>query len=62
MDQVFLSYTFLESEISMKLLLTFLTITLFSFGASAEYNKKFSAEKCKVLYAMSDTLNTTFMS
>ena len=46
----------------MKIILTFLTIALFSFGASAEYNKKFTAEKCKVLYVMSDTLNTTFMS
>ena len=35
MDQVFLPYTFLESEISMKLLLTFLTIAFFSFGAGA---------------------------
>ena len=46
----------------MKIILTFLTIALFSFGASAEYNKKFTVEKCKVLYVMSDTLNTTFMS
>ena len=35
MDQVFLPYTFLKSEISMKILLTFLTIALFSFGTKA---------------------------
>ena len=35
MDQVFLQYTFLKSEISMKILLTFLTIALFSFGTKA---------------------------
>ncbi len=46
----------------MKLLLTFLTIALFSFGANAEYNKKFTAEKCQAIYdAMSDKLNTESM-
>ena len=35
MDQVFLPYTFLKSEISMKILLTFLTIALLSFGTKA---------------------------
>ena len=35
MDQVFLPYTFLKSEISMKILITFLTIALFSFGTKA---------------------------
>ena len=46
----------------MKLLLTFLTITLFSFGASSEYNKKFTAEKCNDIYALSDNLNTKLMN
>ena len=31
----------------MKLLLTFLTISLFSFGANAKYNAKLSKEACK---------------
>ena len=35
MDQIFLPYTFLKSEISMKILLIFLTIALFSFGTKA---------------------------
>ena len=35
MDQVFLPYTFLKSKISMKILITFLTIALFSFGTKA---------------------------
>ena len=35
MDQVFLPYTFLESEMIMKTLLTCLTIALFSFGTKA---------------------------
>ena len=35
MDQVFLPYTFLKSEISMKILITFLTIALFSFVTKA---------------------------
>ena len=35
MDQVFLPYTFLKSEIGMKILLIFLTIALFSFGTKA---------------------------
>ena len=36
----------------MKLLLTFLTMALFSFGTSAEYNKKFTAEKCPIRIAI----------
>ena len=36
----------------MKLLLTFLTISLFSFGASAEYNKKFTVEQCDSLFGI----------
>ena len=47
MDQVFLPYTFLESEMIMKTLLTFLTIALFSFGANADYNAKLSKDACQ---------------
>ena len=36
MDQVFLPYTFLESEMIMKTLLTCLTISLFSFGTKGD--------------------------
>ena len=38
----------------MKTLLTFFTIVLFSFGASGEYNKKFTAEKCLRLFNIAE--------
>ena len=58
MDQVFVPYTFLESEIIMKLLLTFLTISLFSFGANAFYNEKLSKEAYKKfsMYAVNQSM------
>ncbi len=34
----------------MKILLTISTIVLFSFNVSAEYNKKFSIDDCRIIY------------
>ena len=38
----------------MKTLITFITIVLFSFSSSAEYNKKFTAEKCNNLFGIGE--------
>ena len=59
MDQVFLPYTFLKSEISMKILLTFLTIALFSFGTKAGLFHDTPVEKKgdMILEQYSSTLN-----
>ena len=46
MDQVFLPYTFLKSEISMKILLILLTMIFLGFNANA-YTVKIMSEKCK---------------
>ena len=46
MDQVFLPYTFLKSEISMKILLILLTMIFLGFNANAN-TVKIMSEKCK---------------
>ena len=59
MDQVFLPYTFLESEMIMKILLTFLTIALFSFGTKAGlfHDTPVGKKKDMILEQYSSTLN-----
>ena len=57
MDQVFLPYTFLKSEISMKILLTFLTIALFSWNKSWSNDTPVGKKGDMILEQYSSTSN-----